>query len=247
MAVWGFTFNGVHSSTMGLEIIDVQGRSILPGVVSKNFTVPAMHGQHYFGFRFDKRELDVTVLLDSNSLTNFRDNNRDLATWLNPLNGISDLIFDDEPTKKYKAVVTNTQDWNQTRNWGTSEIRFICPDPFAYSTTPKNQSSSAGTFVVNNAGIVETSPKFTFTLTSSAAQLKIEINGLFVNLITNLAINDVVVVDCETGLITKNGTDIRNTMDIMSDFPVLQPGNNTVNLTPATGKNTTVQFTERWI
>lgn len=247
MVAWGFTYKGIHSSTKGLEIVDIKGRTIMPGVNSKNFTVPSMHGQHYFGFRYDKRELDVTVLLNSTSINTFRDSNRDLAIWLNPLAGLSDLIFDDEPTKKYKAVVTNTQDWNQTKAWGTSEIRFICPDPFAYSTTPRTQTSSSGSFVVNNGGAVEVAPKFTFTLTSSAAQLKVAIGTLYVNLITSFAISDVVIVDCETGLITKNGTDIRNTMDILSDFPSLQPGNNTVTLTPSTGKSTTVDFTERWI
>jgi predicted phage tail component-like protein len=244
---WGFTYRGVHSSTYGIEIISVGGRSILPGIFSKNFTVPSMHGQHYFGFRFDKRELDIDILLNSSTLEEFRQKNRDLADWLNPMDGEGILIFDDEPDVKYMAVMTNAQDWDQTRSFGTSLLRFICPDPFVYSLTPTVHNFSSGSFGVANNGNMEAPPIITINFTAPASELELTIGDEYFRLVRSFVIGNKLTINCDTGEIMLGTQDIRASMDIESDFPYLKPGSNTVSINPSSGVEGSISFTERWI
>ncbi len=71
----------------------------------------------------------------------------DLAEWLNPMNGLKQLILEDIPNRFFYARLTEQVDCERLlRTAGAFELKFICPDPHAYALTDEQFTiSSVGT------------------------------------------------------------------------------------------------------
>lgn len=111
----GFTYNGVHSSELG--IVRVSGGSrfeenLLPTMSDKTTQVPGGDGTYFFGSYYTQRQFKVSFAFDSLTESNLR--------RMRQLFGdkeIHDLIFDELPFKVYSAKVT-----------GNATIKHICFD-----------------------------------------------------------------------------------------------------------------------
>lgn len=102
----GFTYNGRHSSELGIVRINTGNRAEMP--LSPSFKdstaeVPGGKGLYYFNTQIQQRQFTINFAYDDLA----EEDVRELREWLNPLEQ-GELIFDEEPYKAY-IVKPNTQ------------------------------------------------------------------------------------------------------------------------------------------
>ena len=102
----GFTYNGRHSSELGIVRINTGNRAEMP--LSPSFKdstaeVPGGKGLYYFNTQIQQRQFTINYAYDDLTEKDVRE----LREWLNPLEQ-GELIFDEEPYKAY-TVKPNTQ------------------------------------------------------------------------------------------------------------------------------------------
>ena len=88
----GFTFNGVHSDTLGIKRTSEGSRfneNLLPTIQDKTVQVPGGDGMYYFGSYYTQRQFPIPIATDELSETQFRN----LKQWLGDKE-IHQLIFD---------------------------------------------------------------------------------------------------------------------------------------------------------
>lgn len=134
----GFTYNGTHSSKLGIVRTSDGSRfntNLLPTMQDKVVQVPGRDGGYYFGSQYTQRQFNVSFAFDSlteKQLCNLKKHFGDKQ--------IHDLIFDEEPYKVYSAKVTGTATFNHIpfsdqagdRIYkGEGSIQFTCYYPFA--------------------------------------------------------------------------------------------------------------------
>lgn len=111
----GFTFDGVHSSELGIFRVSDGSRyteNLLPTFQDKTTQIPGADGIFYQGSYFTQRPISFSIAFDELSETQFR--------RLKALFGdkkIHNLIFDELPYKVYKVKTA-----------GTPNLKYVCFD-----------------------------------------------------------------------------------------------------------------------
>ena len=134
----GFTYNGVHSSDLGIIRVSDGSRfneNLLPTMQDKTAQVPGGDGTYYFGSFYTQKQFDIPYAFDSlteEQLTNLKVVFGDKQ--------VHDLIFDEAPYKKYRAKVTGTAQIKyvpfgdgETVYKGEGTIQFTAYEPHARS------------------------------------------------------------------------------------------------------------------
>ena len=137
----GFTYNGVHSSTLGIVRTSDGSRfneNLLPTMQDKTVQVPGGDGTYYFGSYYTLRPFNVSFAFDSlteQQVVELKSHFGDKK--------IHDLIFDETPYKVYRAKVTGTAtmkyipfnegEGRERVYKGEGSIQFTCYFPFAKS------------------------------------------------------------------------------------------------------------------
>lgn len=136
----GFSFNGVHSSELGIKRISEGSRfneNLLPTIQDKTIQVPGGDGMYYFGSYYTQRQFSISYAFDS--LT---------EQQLNRIKAVFGdkkphrLVFDEVPYKAYLAKVTGSASikhipfaegaTNRVYK-GEGNIQFTAYEPFARS------------------------------------------------------------------------------------------------------------------
>lgn len=134
----GFTYNGVHSSELGITRVSDGSRyneNLLPTMQDKTVQVPGADGTYYFGSFYTQRQFNVSFAFDdlteaqvARLKSHFGDK------------GVHDLIFDETPYKIWSAKVTGTAtikylpfaEGETNRLYkGEGSIQFTCYKPYA--------------------------------------------------------------------------------------------------------------------
>ena len=145
----GFTFNGVHSSDMGIIRTSDGSRfteNLLPTFTDKTVQIPGGDGTYYFGSNYTQRQISISVATDELTETQFRQ----LKQWLGDKQ-IHPLVFDEAPYKTYMVKTSSAPTLkficfdNITKNnnemvvnrvyKGEGSLQFIAYFPFARCTT----------------------------------------------------------------------------------------------------------------
>ena len=132
----GFTFNGVHSSELGIVRVSEGDRyeeTLTPSFTSKTVAVPGGDGTYYFGSYYTQRNINLSIAFDS--LTQDRINK---LTRLFGTKRIVPLIYDETPYKVYNVKVSGEPrlsyicfDENGERIYkGEGTISLICYSPY---------------------------------------------------------------------------------------------------------------------
>ena len=109
----GFTFNGIHSSELGLMRVSDGSRyteELLPNFQDKTVQIPGADGTYYYGSYYTQKPFNLSVVFDDMSEEQF--------IKLKEVFGdkkIHDLIFDEWPYKIYRVKST-----------GTPNLKYIC-------------------------------------------------------------------------------------------------------------------------
>ena len=134
----GFTFNGKHSSELGIVRTSEGSRfneSLLPTIQDKTVQVPGGDGMYHFGSYYTQRQFNISYAFDS--LTEAQLN--EIKQWLGDKK-IHTLIFDEMPFKTYQAKVTGsasikhipfTEGETNRIYKGEGSIQFTAYDPYA--------------------------------------------------------------------------------------------------------------------
>ena len=123
----GFTFNGVHSSDMGIIRTSDGSRfneNLLPASTDKTVQIPGGDGTYYFGSNYTQRQIPISIATDELTETQFRQ----LKQWLGDKQ-IHPLVFDEAPYKTYMVKTSSIP-----------TLKFICFD---------NITKNNGEIVVN--------------------------------------------------------------------------------------------------
>ena len=136
----GFTFNGVHSSELGIKRTSEGSRfneNLLPTIQDKAVQVPGGDGMYHFGSYYTQRQFNISYAFDA--LTE-----EQLARIKNVFGDkkIHELIFDETPYKVYQAKVTGSasikhipfEEGETNRLYkGEGSIQFTAYNPYARS------------------------------------------------------------------------------------------------------------------
>jgi predicted phage tail component-like protein len=168
-----FTFNGERRD----YVVVLRGRKRPPWApVQRNILkVPGLPGGYLQNTETDVRVLEIPILIKGDNLTHLQRVKEDLAAWL-VTNEPKELIFDDDPTRTYYAVVDDTVDFEEIVKFGKGTIKFICPDPYVYGpeqTVNIPYDGNKQTVIVQNNGSAPTYPKFTVTFNQPTTFLDI--------------------------------------------------------------------------
>ena len=164
----GFTFNGVHSDTLGIKRTSEGSRfneNLLPTVQDKTVQVPGGDGMYYFGSYYTQRQFNISYAFDA--LT------EEQLARIKALFGdkkIHELIFDEAPYKVYQAKVTGSAsikyipfaEGATNRIYkGEGSIQFTAYDPYArsvkkfldqYNNTNKDEWKAASGMLESSTG-----------------------------------------------------------------------------------------------
>ena len=134
----GFTYNGKHSSELGIVRVSDGSRfneNLLPTMQDKTVQVPGGDGMYFFGSYYTQRQFNVNFAFDSLSEVQVAELKRHFSD-----KQIHDLIFDETPYKVWSAKVTGTAtlkyipfgEGETGRTYkGEGTIQFTCYQPYA--------------------------------------------------------------------------------------------------------------------
>lgn len=164
----GFTFNGVHSDTLGIKRTSEGSRfneNLLPTIQDKTVQVPGGDGMYHFGSYYTQRQFNISYAFDA--LT------EEQLAQIKALFGdkkIHELIFDEAPYKVYQAKVTGSASIKHipfaegatNRIYkGEGSIQFTAYDPYArsvkkflnqYDNANKNEWKAASGMLESGTG-----------------------------------------------------------------------------------------------
>ena len=135
----GFTYNGTHSSDLGIVRVSDGSRfneNLLPTIQDKTVQVPGGDGTYYFGSYYTQKQFSMSFAFDGLDEQQVAELKRHFGD-----KKIHDLIFDETPYKIYRAKVTGTATikylvfdegkGNERIYKGEGTLQFTCYDPFA--------------------------------------------------------------------------------------------------------------------
>ena len=257
----GFIYNDTSSADMGLKA-RLTSWQVCGNLRNYTASIPGKSGIADFGADFDYREINVSCSIPPKrtfaALVSVLD---DIALWLDPADGLKQLIFDDVPDRYFMARLSEKADCERLliRSAGSFDLKFLCPDPFAYAVEDEEFSiTTAGTHTVKRTkgnivshpvyrikGVITSGVSNCITITTNGSELKIANAAL--------AASETLVID--TDMMTAwvedaDGSVLRNGLPYLSElnFPSLEVGDNTITVEEnnATFTSLEIQARSRW-
>lgn len=238
----GFTYNDIHSKTMGL------GARLTSWQVCgklRNFTttVPGKFGVTDFGSDFDYREIAVSCsIFPQKNFTALVQKLDDIAAWLDPTS-LHQLVFDDAPDRYFMARLNTAVDCERLiRSAGRFDLKFFCPDPFGYALEDETftiTSTDADQTVTRAKGNADSLPLYALkgvSASSGGNGITISVNGTAITLVNVPPLEgETLMIDADkmtAWVEDETGKHIRNALPYMQEvgFPVLKPGANSLDI-----------------
>lgn len=254
----GFTYNDIHSRDMGIRARltswQVSGKL-------RNFTttVPGKYGVADFGADLDYREIPVSCnIFPRHTFSELVKTLDDISEWLDPTQGLRQLIFDDVPDRYFMARLNDAVDCERLiRAAGSFDLRFFCPDPFAYALEDETFTvTEEGSHTIRREkGNAEALPIYRITGSiSGSGSITITTNGSALRIAnTRLSENEVLVIDTDkmtAWVENSGGATLRNGLPCLEElnFPSLVSGTNTIAVTLDKAELTEIkiQARSRW-
>ena len=255
----GFIFNGISSQGMKIRA-RLTAWQASPTLRNSYVSVPGKAGVADFGCDSAERIIPVRCgVMPQKSFAALVDILDNMAEWLDPTNGLQELVLDDVPDRYFMARLSESVDCDRLlRTAGAFDLKFVSPDPHAYALTDETFTiNTAGTHEVRRIkGNTQSEPVYLLKgVISSGASTYISIrtNDSEVRIIGALAAGETLVID--TGKVTAKvvnaqGETLRNGLPCMQElnFPVLRKGTNnvTISTTGATFTELKIQAQSRW-
>ena len=127
----GFTFNGVHSSTLGITRVSNGSRyteDLLPTYQDKVVDAPGTDETFYFGTYYKQKVFNINFAFDNLTETQIRVLKQTFSD-----KAIHELWFDETPYKAYNAKIS-----------GNPQLKYICFDDKKEGLQPKRVYKGEG-------------------------------------------------------------------------------------------------------
>ena len=255
----GFVYNGINSKNMKIKAKLTRWQAS-PALRNSYEVVPGKAGVADFGCDISERIITISCsIYPQKSFEDLVGVLDDLAEWINPMNGLKQLVLEDIPNRYFYARLTEQVDCERLlRTAGAFELKFICPDPHAYALTDEQFTiSSVGTHEIQRiTGNADSEPIYQLKGTisgSTSTYISITTNGEELRVVGALTADEALVID--SGLVTAkitdaNGNTLRNGLPVLDElnFPVLHKGENeiTVSAVGATFSELKILAKSRW-
>ena len=256
----GFIFNSVSSKDMGVKA-RLTSWQVSGQLRNYTTTVPGKYGVADFGADLDAREIKMECsIFPKGSFLELIHLLDDIALWLDPTDGLGELILDDIPDRYFMARIDEKVDCERLlRSAGHFSLKFFCSDPFGYAVNDETFFiDSTGTHGIRREkgnvdsnpvyrikGVLEPSVSNYISITTNGQELKI----------ANATLNEGETLVVDTDKLTayvedENGVIVRNGLPYLQElnFPSLFVGNNSINISVknATFTSLDIQAKSRW-
>jgi predicted phage tail component-like protein len=143
---YGLSFKGLKSSAFGVSVKS-DNRQVLSDVVRQTKFVPGLGMVDFGNDTYNEKVMTVTMQY------NYHNDSALLALQVEQVGGwlyndglYYDLIFDDQPNRKYKAKCVGKIDLAQGNSLGTLSVEFTCnpPYPCALDNSPVSPADVQG-------------------------------------------------------------------------------------------------------
>jgi len=256
----GFSFNGISSSSMGIRA-RLTNWQFTPAVSNNTVPIPGKAGVADFGASKLSRRISVKCGVNpTGSMSALITRLDALAAWLDPVNGLQQLTFDELPDRYFDARLDAAIDCTRLiRGAGSFDLDFFCPDPYGYALTDENFTlTGIGSHtILRTKGNAVSLPEYRLMgeviNNSSARWLRITTNDVALTISGRLAANEVLVIDSANmtakvvdtdGVLVKNGLPFLSSLNL----PELNMGSNSVSIEAegCTFTSLAIQAKSRW-
>lgn len=220
---------------LGVRVLRDSRYELLPATRDYFEEVPGRHGEYDFGCELESRVLEIHCAIEA--IRSEKPNLiRQIASYLNPLQGTQTLTFNDEPNKVYHVRYSGKIDITHFLDGMEFTIPFKMCNPFITSATQKQLTGSG---VAVNDGTIET--PFVVTIEGEIIDPSITVGGYIMAYTGTIAAGSVLVIDTEK--LTVMLDNVNALPGYNGVFPKLQPGEN--NVTAPLGA--VFSWYDRWI
>jgi len=129
------SFGGTDLSAYGLYVLDTSLHGIVPPPRLRQAKLTGKSGAYDFDAEYEPRVFAVDVVVIGSSLSDLQDKLDDLAAILDVELGLQELIFDVQDDRYFNAKLASAPAFAYKGFTAETQLRFVCPTPFAYSTT----------------------------------------------------------------------------------------------------------------
>jgi len=255
----GFIYNGISSQSMKIKA-RLTNWQASPALRNSFVAVPGKPGVADFGSSIAEKIITVRCnIYPQRSFAGLVSALDDMAEWLNPEHGLRQLVLDDVPDRYFTARLTEAVDCNRLiLSAGAFDLKFVCPDPFAYALTDESYTLTAAgaNTVTRSKGNTDSEPVYLLkgTISSGAATyISLRTNNEELRVTGPLASGETLVIDSgklTAKVVDAQGETLRNGLPCLQElnFPVLRKGANTVTIaaTGATFTELRIQAMSRW-
>jgi predicted phage tail component-like protein len=131
---FSFSFGGVRSEYKDIIINKVK-RNIAPPINTRSMSVPNRDGIYFYRNDLGSKTVEFDITVEDTSQPNLRKTVERIATFLEPKNGLQELIVDDETDRLYYAILSNDTSFDQLLSFGKTTLVFLVPDGVSHSTS----------------------------------------------------------------------------------------------------------------
>ena len=239
-----FIYKNINSRDMGLSILKIPPRT-KPTRRGEMITIPGRDGflfESEDAYNGKTLELECTFLPPENlSQKEIDALIMQIIVWLD---GSGELIFSDYPNYYYEATIINEIPIERLFKRYRRFLLSFEVQPFSKHiqlTSVKKSTTSKQTISVSS--YYDIKPKVNLQATGN---IEIKINEQSIHFID---LDTDIIIDSEYMNVTDtNGNNMNNHM--VGDFPVLKPGNNTIQViceSPSTFKSMTIEYRSLWL
>lgn len=237
----GFLFNGVHSKDMKIKA-RLTSWQASPAPRNSYEIVPGKIGIADFGCDSSERYIKINCsIYPQRSFEDLIKLLDDISAWLDPMQGLKQLVLDDVPDRYFLARLNTEIDCERILSRaGAFEFTFICPAPNGYALTDEHFAISltGSRIVTRNIGNIDSYPVYQLKgniEAASSSYITIITNGEELKLTGKLSSDEILVIDSSllTAKVTDlNGKTLRNGLPILEElnFPILHKGNNEIKI-----------------
>lgn len=219
-------------------------RSILPEVEVSYDDVPGMDGGQYVSRRLLPRTIDVRVLLRKSAF-----GRSESARILAPLllaDGPAPLVLDDEPGRYYMAILSGATDLDSLWRAGGGTISFLCPDPVAFSCSPRTYSVSRNAQKLYLGGTYGSWPVIRAVPASGASYYRVTDygTGKYLQVDASFDGGKVLTIDMAGKHCDIDGANADRYVTLESDYFKMVPGENDLRFSSGSAE---VEVADRWL
>ena len=247
------SFGGVALSTYGLIVMNSTLHPILPQPRLRQAKLTGKSGAYDFDAEYEPREFVCDVTIIGTTLADLQSKVDSIAAVLDVVLGERQLIFDIQSTRYFMAKLAAAPDFAYEGFSAKAQLRFICADPFAYSTTETDSDhavdESPETLYETPGGNGYIDPVWTLTADADLGAVTITVtNGTTAEAFSwtgTINTGEVLVINSSTWHVTLEG--VASQTAISGAFPRLKGGvTNTITVTGFTG-NLNVTYRPRYL